>query len=237
MVEQSVSVLTKRGEDLRYVTEHFQDLQGAGLAPLWAFILVFFSFGFERGSGRAILTTAIAAVVVAVISHLWARNWYCNRYGVVINPASSRSTPPSKPSPTDAGRPILFLQVSHAASWNLQAVLAVLIFGPALAAVFFRPFDSETVLISGVVVATVPVLLPRCLDTAPNTATRLRKMLYSTSLAAIVALSAWSFFGGLDGRWLWASGAGCCLFVAVYDHWLLDHVLRPDARPLGNDDE
>lgn len=207
-----MTVLSERGEALHYVTEHFQDLQGIGLAPFWAFVLASFLFGFDsRSSGRAVLTTIMAGVLVAVLSHLWARKWYRNRYGIVIKHTGARSTSP----------------------W--QGIVAVLIFGLAIWTILFRLFDNNTVL--AVVVISEPILLPQCFDRVYSSGTLLRRMLYSASLMAMVALSVWSLFGGLGGRSLMASVAGCCLFLSIYDHYLLDHIFRPGTRTEENDYE
>ena len=210
MYAQTVKVLNKRGEDLRYVTEHFQDLQGARLAPLWAFFLASFLFESRQTSVRAILITVIAGVLVAVISYPWARKWYRNRYGVVIKPASPKST----------------------SRW--QVVVAVLIFGLVIWTILFHLFDKDAIL--AVVVVTEPILLPRCFDAVSSSGTLLRRMLYSATLVAMVALCAWSLFGGLSGRALMASMAACCLCLAIYDHYLLQHIFRSSTRLVENED-
>jgi len=56
----------------------------------------------------------MAGVLMAVLSHFWARKWYRNRYGIVIEQTGARSTSP----------------------W--QGILAVLIFGLASWTILFR---------------------------------------------------------------------------------------------------
>ncbi len=214
MDEQALMMLRERGEDLRYVTQHFQDLQGLGLAPFWAFVLASWLFGFTRSSGRAILATILTSVLVVVISQLWARKWYTHRYGVVIKPASAKS--------------------QYTSPW--QVLLIVLILGLGIGTMLFRLFDYNNAILP-VLVLSVPILLPRCFDRAASSGALLRRMLYAASLAAVLTLSAWSSFGGLGGRWLLANMAGCCLLLSIYDHYLLDRILRSGTRTAENECE
>lgn len=85
-----------RGEDeLRYVTEHFRDLQGLRLAPVWVLLM---GIGSLRATTRLslwhVLEIAILLAVLFVVVWLpWSKAWYNRRYGTVEKP----TIPPSGP--------------------------------------------------------------------------------------------------------------------------------------------
>jgi hypothetical protein len=92
-MQTALSDASLRGEELRYVTEHFGDLKGLRVAPFWAGVLlvtvVIPLFSLSRL--RALEALILFFVVLAAIWIPWSGAWYRRHYGTVVNPERSRA--------------------------------------------------------------------------------------------------------------------------------------------------
>jgi hypothetical protein len=199
MMEKVLALRQQRGGELRYVTEHFHDLQGLKLAPVWAYILISQLLEIDRGSEKAEIATLLAGLVLLWISTVAVGRWYRSRYGLVIRPLHMESLSP----------------------W--QVCFGIVVVG----------FGLVTYHLSGnwfcffLVIATVNSLMPRCFD---HSDLLLRRTFYWIVLAALLLMDAWATFVPVSARLLLATMASCWLFLALYDHWILDSTLRRGAR-------
>ncbi len=216
-----LSATTRRGEKLRYVTEHFRDLQGLYFAWLWAGVLF---LGLLSSSTRIsrehvlIIAAGILALFLGIgipCTHAWYK-----RYGMVENRALPESRPLTLLGTNPAPRS------SPGLLWALLGVLAVF-FGTGL----FRGLDSYRGALN-LSVALLPTLT-RCFYAAPaNGSIQLRRVLYIAGSATIFfAILSVPFVPILhSSKWLLLEIVCATLLVlSLYDHWLLNHLLT--ARP------
>ena len=84
MQTDALLATTRRGDELRYVTEHFRDLQGLYLAWVWAGLLVLCFLRSSTLLSRAHIVIVAVSIVVLFLSLgvPYIHAWY-ERYGVV----------------------------------------------------------------------------------------------------------------------------------------------------------
>jgi hypothetical protein len=217
----------RRGEELKYVTEHFRDLQGLYFAWLWGGML---ALSMLRSSGR--ISRGHLLIVIASFLALFLlvgipciRAWY-RRYGVVERrDPQIRSTWPlsilnEKPAPRPSAQwsaPLLIL-----ASW-------ILIEGIAL----FRSTDRYLGVLNlwSVLVLTIP----RCFFyPTPNGFIQLRRALYIVGSAVIFfIIFSYPYVPAVRqlGMRVPEIICGTLVVLSLYDNWLLGHLLNalPEA--------
>lgn len=82
----NLAVVDRRGRELQYLTEHYDDLQGLRVAPAWAVFAVLEAWiGGSRPGGALWIALILFASLgwLAVKWAAWAKGWYERRYGVV----------------------------------------------------------------------------------------------------------------------------------------------------------
>ena len=87
MQTATLSDASSQGQQLRYLTAHFRDLQGLRMAPFWLALLVLTSLAKTGSVSRGHLSWAAVVLIAAQFGwlHLSGR-WYERRYGVVKEP-------------------------------------------------------------------------------------------------------------------------------------------------------
>lgn len=80
------------GEELRYVTQHFADLQGLRAGPVWASLLLLPLFFGPSASVRRVAFAAVTLGVSALAWFIWSGRWYEKRYGFVRNQSFTPDT-------------------------------------------------------------------------------------------------------------------------------------------------
>jgi hypothetical protein len=217
---------TRRGDELRYVTEHFRDLQGLYLALVWAGLLV---LGFLRSStqlSRVHIVLVAVSIVVLFLSlgvpciHAWYK-----RYGMVKSRALEISQ----------SNPLSILEINPAPRLGASGLfwtwlgISIVFVGAGL----FRGLDTYRSVLNLWVVLLLTV--PKCFYPAPaNGFIQLRRALYIAGSATIFfAILNVSFMPLLHlSKWLLLDIVCTTLLIlSLYDHWLLSHLLC--ARP-GN---
>jgi hypothetical protein len=187
-------------EDLQYVTEHFNDLRGLLTAPLWAGMLVAAALCQGESSKRHMLLLCVSAVVPSAIWIPWIWHWYKRHYGAV------------------AGRPI---ELGRGFFWVSMLVIGLNIGIP----VFSKGSHLSTA--GGLLPYLAFAILPKCFYTTPESSPiRLRRAFYIAGSIFILATTLGAFFGHLS-RWIYLYvDLWSLLFLNLYDHWLLNHLLR-----------
>ncbi len=215
--------MSLRGEELRYVTAHFRDLQGLRTAPLWAELLILAGMASSDVLSRQhLVATALAIILLNFAWLFWSRRFYERRFGVVTAP--ERPVPsglisimhpevPPSPGVRDYG--------------NRSGHQAVIFFLYALYLVpeIFRRFDHRSGQFGLLAVAFF--LLPRCFFPAPaNGLIRLRRTLSFAGSMIILAVYL-SYLFAQVGKWPYLAALfATLLLLDIYDHWLLTRLLR-----------
>jgi hypothetical protein len=221
-VESALPVV-QRGDELRYVTEHFSDLRGLRAAPFWA--------AFALSSVIEYLIEYLHTVprpydgelffgMLALSGAWWAfaGHWYRRRYGMVAPQrdriASQVQSPilsilQTKPQPT-------------ANLWFCVFLLAVL--GLFLFPLFVtRP--HEPFIVFGpvsLIIFLVPKVSYRC---GANQWIHFRQFLAIGGMILIAFLHV-GFILGHVNSWAYLGGtAAVLLFASLYDHLLLNRLL------------
>jgi hypothetical protein len=211
---------SRRGEELRYVTAHFRDLQGLRMAPFWAALMLLTCLETLSPHPQPHLAMVAFAIVLCTLPWVyWSGRWYERRYGVVTAPempVRSGMISIMNPEPPLSRGP-------NYQYFGMQAII-FLIWALSLAPEIFRHGRGNP---SGFILLTVAFLVvPRCFYRAPDVAIiRFRRVLSVTSLVAIFAASLGFQFGRV-GIWPYMM-AMCTVFLLLdlYDHWLLTHLL------------
>jgi hypothetical protein len=201
MYSDALLAASRRGEQLRYVTEHFYDLQGLRSVPFWAAWLLLSVFEpAARPWHRYFVGIWILFLLLFFAVWLpWISDWYKRYYGKVMVD-SSRS---------DRLRIYLLMLF-------LLALPAGLLF-PSLGAYsgYLGPWFVFL------------ITLPRCLHAATAVIPiRLGIFLYIGGSLAILFLIGCAPFVHLS---VWVVNAEVCatlLALSLYDHWLLNHLLN-----------
>jgi hypothetical protein len=214
------------GQELRYVTAHFRDLQGLRMAPFWGALLVLTSLAKTGSFSRGHLFWAAVVLIAAQFGwlHLSGR-WYERRYGVVKEPE------PPVPSGLIS---IMHLEARPQRAANrrygyLSGINAVLFLGWALTIVpdIFRGHNVRPGYLAMLV--TAYQVFPRCIYPVTNNwSVFLRRILAATALIAMVGIYLEYRFARMD-LWTWmALLLSLLLLLDLYDHWLLNHLLGSD---------
>ena len=215
-----------QGQELRYLTAHFRDLQGLRMAPFWGALLVLTSLAKTGSFSRGHLSWAAVVLIAAQFGwlHLSGR-WYERRYGVVKEPE------PPVPSglisimhpEAPAGNP---LRRRYGYLSDINAVLFLLwafTFVPDM----FLGHHVQPGLFAGLL--AVYQVVPRCLYPVTNNwSVLLRRILAATALIAMVGIYLEYRFARIDLRTWMALLFSFLLLLDLYDHWLLNHLLSGD---------
>jgi hypothetical protein len=228
MEADAVLATTRRGEELRYVTEHFRDMQGMRTAPVWAALLLLSGLSaYIRLSRWHAVDLAICIFVLFVAVWLpWSNALYKRRYGMVAN-ATPQPKPLSilDPNPTPRWHSSGYL-------WAMLILLAVFI-GTSL----FRGLDMYRGALNLWIVLLFT--LPRCFYSTPaNGFIRFRRALYITGSSIIfTAIAAIPFLHAPhSAKWpLLETISATLLILSLYDHWLLNTLMTGGHREASYD--
>lgn len=217
---------SSQGQELRYLTAHFRDLQGLRMAPFWGGLLVLTSLGKTGSFSRGHLAWAAVVLIAAQFGWLhWGGRWYERHYGVVKEPEPSIPSglisimhPEATPQRAAAGR-----------YGHLSGINAVLFLLWAFTFVPYIFLGSHTQ--PGLFAALLAVyqLFPRCIyPVNSNWSVLLRRILAATAMIALIGIYLEFRFARMD-LWTWMAVLfSVLLLLDLYDHWLLNQLLGGD---------
>jgi len=236
MQTAALNDVSSQGQDLRYLTAHFRDLQGLRMAPFWLELLVLTSLAKTGSLSRGHLAWAAAVVIAAQFGWLHLGGlWYDRRYGVVKEPE------PAVPSglisimhpegtPQRAANP---LARRYGYVSGVNAVLCLLwaftfvpdlflghLAQPGMFAFFFATFQ----------------VFGRCIcPVTDNWSVVLRRVLATTAMIAMIGIYFDYRFARMDLLTWMALMFSFLLLLDLYDHWLLSHLLNGDFAERGHE--
>jgi hypothetical protein len=206
----------QRDDELRYVTQHFKDLQGLQMVPFWAAFLLLSVLEYAHAvSRRQGLELFLGVLALAVAWLAYAGRWYRRHYGLV--------TPREERVPSQV-LSILETNPRPSVTSGWWFVVCILLFALYLVPLFLRRPDGR--LNEFGLLALVIFLLPKAFFAAGASLwVRGRRLLAMGGCAMIGVLHIGFLLGRLD-PWLYMGGTTMVLLLAgLYDHWLLTHLL------------
>ena len=226
MQTAAINDVSSQGQELRYLTAHFRDLQGLRMAPFWLALLVLTCLAKTGSFSGGHLAWSAVVLIAAQFGWLYlGGRWYGGRYGVVKEPeppVPSRLISIMRPeaSPKRAANP---LARRYGYLSGVNAVLFLLWAFSIVPDIFLGHHPGYWQL---VMFATVFQLLPRCLYPITNNwSVLLRRIFAVTVTIAIIGIYLEFRFERMD-LWNWmASLLGFLLLLDLYDHWLLNHLI------------
>jgi len=226
MQAATLSDASSGDQELRYLTAHFRDLQGLRMAPFWLALLVLTSLAKAGSTSPAHLAWAAAIVIAAQFGWLHLSGlWYERRYGVVKEPEPpvpsgliSIMHPESRQNPL--ARRYGYLSGINAFLFLLWAFTFV----PDM----FRRHHVQPGMFAFLVAAYQ--VFPRCIYPITNNGSvLLRRILAVTAMIAMVGIYLEYRFARID-LWTWMTWLfSVLLLLDLYDHWLLNHILKGDS--------
>jgi hypothetical protein len=227
-----ISDASSRGQELRYVTAHFRDLQGLRMVPFWAALLVLAALANAGSFSRGHLAWAVLAAGALQFGWLYiSGRWYAQRYGVVKEPEPPvpsefisimhREDEPSRPPNRYYGY--------YSGKWATLILMWAMILLPNIFIGHGRPGNFALMI-------AVFQIFPRCLYPITNNwLILLRRILASAALIAIIGIYINYRFAQI-GLWAYmATLLSVLLLLDLYDHWLLNHLLSGGS--MGVSDE
>jgi hypothetical protein len=211
----------RRGEELKYVTEHFRDLQGLYFAWLWGGMLVLLMLSSSGRISRRhlLIVTASFLALFLLVGIPCIRAWY-RRYGVVErrDPEIQSTWPLSilneKPAPRPRAQGSAALLIL--ASWFLTEGMAL-----------FRSTDGYLGVLN--LWFALVLTIPRCFFyPTPNGFIQLRRATYIVGSAVIFfIIFSYPYVPAVRHLGMRVPEIICGTLVALslYDHWLLRHLL------------
>jgi hypothetical protein len=216
-----LSDTSERSEELRYVTVHFQNLQGLRSAPCWLSFCIL--AGVAASGVLSSHTMAWVALGIAVLNfcgYFAIGNWYSRRFGVVKK--------------TEAAVPSGLISImnpavrTRASSYDQTQTVIFMLWVASMVPQLFRRVDHQSGLFC--LIAITFAIVPRLVFSSSSIGlVRLRRAA-SIAAAASIGLMYLSYLYGQIGRWQLLE----VLFVALllldlYDHWLLARLLTGSA--------
>ncbi len=200
--EEKLEGAEGRDAELRYVTEHFRDLQGLQGAPV--LIGGCLAFAFVRNGGRHVSLVLLGGLCLLLITWGWARwlrRWYKAEYGDITKPKLSSEQVPG------AGLLTIALLLLYAVLWiapkHTNTACVFLLYGQGF-------------------------VLQICTAAAPRHRwILLRRLLYRIELAATTVLVIVVYLFGLYEYPALFALCASPLILVFYDHWLLGYLLKP----------
>ena len=210
--EEKLEGAEGRAADLTYVTQHFKNLRGllwAPLFPLFCPLLVArVSYGAKLSTALIIYAVLVAATIAWTV---WMKSWYERKYGNVQRSSIAKVET----------RPGLF--------W-----VRILSISGLIAICYFRG-GSHNIGIVWLWITCDGILINRCFEAAPrNRLIRLRRNLYTAATVIFYAAMMRGVAAPLHVVPYLVGSSGFCL-LGLYDHWLLNHLLRPIPLEARND--
>jgi len=226
MQAATLNDVSGQGQELRYLTAHYRDLQGLRMAPFWVALLVLTSLAKANSFSRGHLAWAAVTCTAAQFGwlHLSGR-WYERRYGVVKEPdipvrsgLISILHPEAPPQRTGNRR-----------YGYLSGVFAVLFLIWALTLVpgIFLGHNAQPGTLAMLV--TAYQIVPRCFyHVTKNWSVILRRVFAVTAVLTMIVTFI-NYQLAQMSLWTWmAVLLSVLLLLDLYDHWLLNHLLGSD---------
>ena len=231
MRSEIVTPMSRRAEELAYVTAHLGDLQGLVVAPFVASFAAWALWVRLHGFCLQQLFLLAAALPVSMVAAAAITRWYRARYGYVKT-GDSVAVPsgltllslygdetaierrPRRSPGTRRG-----LQSQPNSVFPLWWAILLINFG-------LLAGSSGHARSSIMLVPMTWLLLPRCSYATPaSLPLQLRRALAIAALALFVVLQMAYLFGPVSKWSLLADVFGSYFLLAAYDHWLLVHLL------------
>jgi hypothetical protein len=220
--------VSSQGQELRYLTAHFRDLQGLRMAPFWLALLVLTTLAKAGSFSRGHLAWSAAVLIAAQFGWLYlGGRWYDRHYGVVKEPEppvpSGLISIMHAEAPRDAANP---LAQRYGYLSGVNAILFLLWAFSIVPDIFLghRPGYWQLVMF-----ATAFQVFPRCIyPVSNNWSVLLRRILAITATIAMIGIYLDFRFARMD-LWTWMDLLlSFLLLLDIYDHWLLNHLISGD---------
>jgi hypothetical protein len=224
MQAATLNDVSGQGQELRYLTAHFRDLQGLRMAPFWGALLVLTSLA--KASSFSTGHLAWAAVVCTAAQFGWLHlsgRWYERRYGVVKEPEIrvrsgliSIMHPEALPT--------------HAPNYGYRSgtfAVLFLIWSLTLVPGIFLGHNAQPGTLAMLV--TAYQVVPRCFyPVTKDWSVLLRRVFAVTAVITMVGTFI-SYRLNQMSLWTWmALLLSFLLLLDIYDHWLLNHLISGD---------
>jgi hypothetical protein len=224
MQAATLNDVSGQGQDLRYLTAHFRDLQGLRMAPYWGALLVLTSLAKASSFSRGHLAWAAAVCTAAQFG--WLRlsgRWYERHYGVVREPEFpvrsgliSIMHPETRPThpPNYGYRSGTFAVLSL--MWALTLVPGI-----------FLGHNAQPGTLTMLV--TAYQVVHRCFyPVTKDWCVLLRRVFAAAAIITMVGIFI-SYRLNQMGLLTWMAVLfSFLLLLDLYDHWLLNHLLGSD---------
>jgi hypothetical protein len=236
MQTAALNDVSSQGQELRYLTAHFRDLQGLRMAPFGLALLVLTSLAKTGSFSRVHLFWAAVVLIAAQFGwlHLSGR-WYERRYGVVkelepLVPSGLISIMHPEARPQRAANP---LARRYGYLSGINAVL-FLLWALTIVPDIFRGHNVRPGYL--VMLVTAYQVFPRCIYPVTNNwSVLLRRILAATAMIAMIGIYLEYRFTRID-LWTWMDLLlSLLLLLDLYDHWLLNHLLDSDFTEVSHE--
>ncbi len=242
-----LAVVDRRGRELRYLTEHYRELQGLIDAPIWAFIMLVGVWSNRLSSVHGLwlwlMWSAPMVVGVALAKlHLWTRDWYEQRYGVVWTADGGKEEGIELISLLHGENEIVRERWSRRKKQRfwIAAIAAVVFYLPGfwLHGIGGSQHASWVGLCFLFVWPPVAYLGPVLFEQTGGCGPAMwRWVVYAASILALLGGDLLFLSGKVTGTWTLVFVGGVMLVVSLHNHWLFTRLLGGGARVRGGRDE
>lgn len=209
------------GQELRYLTAHYRDLQGLRMAPLWCGLLVLAWVAKTTSYPRGRLAWAVVVLALSEFGWLYiSGRWYERRYGVVREPEA-----PVPSGLISIMHPEVRSPGSRAYGYSHgQAAITLLIWILSIVPSIFTDHRGKPGQLAMMTAGFL--ILPRCFYPVPDSWPILLRRMLAWSGLAIMTGSYIAYWYTEIGLWTWmVAWPSILLGMDVYDHWLFRHLL------------
>jgi len=198
-------------DEIGYVTQHFRDLQGLRMAVVWGIALAFglLPTRWVHKPGQAI-ALFLAAISICAISFFFMPRWYQNRYGFLAHSTSPQYH-------------LLSLKIGL---FTLLAIFFSCMF-------FANGAQLGKLLIPGLSILGMALFfMVRACEKVPSIpSVHVRRALALLVVATAAASILHIFIGSWTSDRLFLPTVTALFLAYLYDHWLLQHLLRRRRSP------
>lgn len=223
MKAATLNDISRQGQELRYLTAHFRDLQGLRMVPFWGALLILTSLAKANSFSRVHLAWAAVACTAAQFGWFYVSGrWYARRYGVVKEPEIPIRSGlisilhPEAPPQRTGNR-------YYGYSSGVSAVL-FLIWALTLVPGIFLGHNARPGTLAMMV--TAYQIVPRCFYPVTRNWSVLLRRLFAVAAVLTLIGTFTSYRLAQMSLWTWmAVLLSVLLLLDLYDHWLLNHLL------------
>jgi hypothetical protein len=203
----------RRAEELGFAAQHFSDLQGLKVVPLFAVLLVSLTLPhhiFARASVPEILTGLATFASLSIAWILCIASWYRRQYGFAKQKTERPETLP-----------------------GLRLAMVLVLVCMVMPILFTRGLDSRP---TELLIIVVTMLLPRAFLVIPDSSLLSWRRLFYRLAAALLTglLLAADLVPSLRLAALY-SVVTIVLLLSLYDHWLLGNLLGHRPKETNGD--